>query len=150
MENLAHLNCDRQITDRIKVIKSILDTYLHLSTGTKKEVSISFQLILSVQERILELEKISQFFDNNANKIIYPEHINEISATIGARIQLARENLGLSEADLARQFNTYSNHISDWECSAAEPSASQIIPLANTLKCDPVWLLTGKNLETIK
>ncbi|MDH0315287.1 helix-turn-helix domain-containing protein [Klebsiella pasteurii] len=59
------------------------------------------------------------------------------------RIQLARENLGLSEADLARQLNTYSDHISDWECGITEPPASMIIPLANALKCDPLWLLTG-------
>lgn len=65
----------------------------------------------------------------------------------GYRIQLARKNLGLSEADVARQLNTYSDHISDWECSTAEPSASQIIPLANALNCDPLWLLTGDNPE---
>lgn len=63
--------------------------------------------------------------------------------SLGDHIQLARENLGLSEADLARQLNTYSDHISDWECGITEPPASMIIPLANALKCDPLWLLTG-------
>lgn len=63
---------------------------------------------------------------------------------ISSRIQLAHENLGLSEADLARQLNTYSDHISDWECGVTEPPASMIIPLANALKCDPLWLLTGE------
>lgn len=63
---------------------------------------------------------------------------------IAFRIQLARENLGLSEADLARKLNTYSDHISDWECGITEPPASRIIPLANALKCDPLWLLTGE------
>lgn len=63
--------------------------------------------------------------------------------TIAFRIQLARENLGLSEADLARLLNTYSAHISDWEYGTTEPPASAIIPLANALKCDPLWLLTG-------
>ncbi|CAA0273353.1 helix-turn-helix domain-containing protein [Klebsiella michiganensis] len=66
------------------------------------------------------------------------------------RIQLARENLGLSEADLARQLNTYSDHISDWECGITEPPASIIIPLANALKCDPLWLLTGNNAEVVE
>lgn len=64
--------------------------------------------------------------------------------TIAFRIQLARENLGLTEADLARKLNTYSDHISDWECGTTEPPASMIIPLANALKCDPLWLLTGE------
>ncbi|TNL00616.1 hypothetical protein CYD30_28745, partial [Kosakonia cowanii] len=62
-------------------------------------------------------------------------------STTGFRIQLAREDLGLTEADLARALNTYSDHISDWECGVTEPPASVIIPLANALKCDPLWLL---------
>ncbi|MEQ5055775.1 helix-turn-helix domain-containing protein [Klebsiella michiganensis] len=65
------------------------------------------------------------------------------SQDLNFRIQLARENLGLSEADLARQLNTYSDHISDWECGITEPPASMIIPLSSALKCDPLWLLTG-------
>ncbi|EBB5940691.1 helix-turn-helix domain-containing protein [Salmonella enterica] len=66
------------------------------------------------------------------------------NSNIAYRIQFARENLGISEADLARKLNTYSDHISDWECGIAEPPASVIIPLANALKCDPMWLLTGE------
>ncbi|EAX4622199.1 helix-turn-helix domain-containing protein [Salmonella enterica subsp. arizonae] len=66
------------------------------------------------------------------------------NSSIATRIQLARENLGLTEADLARKLNTYSDHISDWECGTTEPPASMIIPLANALKCDPLWLLTGE------
>ncbi|HGU6444118.1 TPA: helix-turn-helix domain-containing protein [Citrobacter amalonaticus] len=63
------------------------------------------------------------------------------------RIQLAREKLGLSEVDLAQSLNTYSDHISGWECGTIEPPASVIIPLANALKCDPLWLLTGKSMD---
>lgn len=66
---------------------------------------------------------------------------------INGRILLARENLGLSEADLARQLNTYSDHISDWECGITEVPASMIIPLASALGCDPLWLLTGNNTK---
>ncbi|TNL03459.1 hypothetical protein CYD30_25105, partial [Kosakonia cowanii] len=62
---------------------------------------------------------------------------------LGDRIQLARENLGLTEADLARALNTYSDHISDWECGLTEPPAGMVIPLVNALKCDLHWLLTG-------
>lgn len=69
-----------------------------------------------------------------------------VPEAISFRIQLARERLDLTEADLARLLNTYSDHISDWECGTTEPPASMIIPLANALKCDPLWLLTG-NIE---
>ncbi|HIF2381977.1 TPA: helix-turn-helix domain-containing protein [Salmonella enterica] len=72
------------------------------------------------------------------------------STRLSSRIQLARENFGLTEADLARKLNTYSDHISDWECDITEPPASMIIPLANALKCDPLWLLTGNNPEIVE
>lgn len=73
-----------------------------------------------------------------------------IASNIHDRIQFAREKLGLTEDYLARKLNTYSDHTSDWECGITEPTASQIIPLANALKCDPLWLLTGNNTETAK
>ncbi|HEY3984982.1 helix-turn-helix domain-containing protein [Cedecea sp.] len=63
---------------------------------------------------------------------------------VGSRIQIIREILGLTEAELARKLNTYSDHISDWECGISEPPASMVIPLANCLKCDLMWLLTGE------
>lgn len=40
---------------------------------------------------------------------------------LGDRIQIARENLDIAEAELARKLNTYSDHISDWECGITEP-----------------------------
>ncbi|ELE9728692.1 helix-turn-helix domain-containing protein [Enterobacter kobei] len=70
---------------------------------------------------------------------------DSVNLVLGDRIKIARENLGLSEADLARNLNNYSYHISDWECGITEPPVSMIIPLANALKCDPLWLLTGNN-----
>lgn len=63
---------------------------------------------------------------------------------IGSRIETVRKKLGLTEADLARMIHTYSDPISDWECGICEVPADQIVPLANALGCDPMWLLTGK------
>ncbi|WP_181264144.1 hypothetical protein [Escherichia coli] len=40
-------------------------------------------------------------------------------------------------------IHTYNDPINDWECGICEVPASQIIPLANALGCDPMWLLTG-------
>ncbi|MGK0736957.1 helix-turn-helix domain-containing protein [Yokenella regensburgei] len=67
---------------------------------------------------------------------------------LGGRIQLARENLDLTEAELAIKLNTYSDHISDWECGITEPPARMVIPLANALKCDLLWLLAGEPVAT--
>lgn len=64
--------------------------------------------------------------------------------SIGTRIEAARKKLGLTEADLARMIHTYSNPINDWECGICEVPANQIVPLADALHCDPMWLLAGE------
>lgn len=68
--------------------------------------------------------------------------------SLSDRLQLARENLGLNEADVARELGIYSDHISDWECGITELPAGMVIPLANALKCDPLWLLSGESSAT--
>ncbi|HHS9742149.1 TPA: helix-turn-helix domain-containing protein [Raoultella ornithinolytica] len=134
------------ISDSLSVIRSILETATHLLSGSNKETELSADLSILALNKIILLEKESVVVSDNINKrlTIAP------SVTISNRIQLARENLGLSEADFARKLNTYSDHISDWECGITEPPASMIIPLANALKCDPLWLLTGNGLAVAK
>ncbi|EIW3594473.1 helix-turn-helix domain-containing protein [Salmonella enterica] len=66
-------------------------------------------------------------------------------ALIGERIRIARENLGMSLDDLAAAVIPDDVEvISEWENSKSEPCASEIIRLSQTLKCDPMWLLTGQ------
>ncbi|HBL9999477.1 TPA: helix-turn-helix domain-containing protein, partial [Salmonella enterica subsp. enterica serovar Kodjovi] len=63
---------------------------------------------------------------------------------IGYRIQIARESLGMSEDDLAEKLNIHPGDVLTWEDGADQPLAGMVIPLANALKCDPMWLLTGE------
>ncbi|ENU7734915.1 helix-turn-helix domain-containing protein [Salmonella enterica] len=64
---------------------------------------------------------------------------------LGNRIQIARENLGMSLDDLAAAVLPDDVEvISEWENRKSEPCASEIIRLSQALKCDPMWLLTGK------
>lgn len=95
-----------------------------------------------------ELLSIASEYSSKAQKDNEQQHVtssrDSTALSLSERIQITRENLGLSEADLARQLNTYSDHISDWECGITEPPASMITPLANALKCDPLWLLSGE------
>lgn len=58
-------------------------------------------------------------------------------------IRTQREACGLTTAELARLLNIDEEIILQWECGKGEPLASQVIPLANVLGCDPMWLLTG-------
>ncbi|HIB1546997.1 TPA: helix-turn-helix domain-containing protein [Salmonella enterica subsp. enterica serovar Muenchen] len=64
---------------------------------------------------------------------------------IGYRIQIARENLGMSEDDLAEKLDIHPGDVLTWEDGTDQPLAGMIIPLANALKCDPMWLLTGES-----
>ncbi|EAB1940794.1 helix-turn-helix domain-containing protein [Salmonella enterica] len=65
--------------------------------------------------------------------------------SIGDHIQIARENLGMSEVDLAEKLNIHPGDVLTWEDGTDQPLAGMIIPLANALKCDPMWLLTGES-----
>ncbi|EEA3740290.1 helix-turn-helix domain-containing protein [Salmonella enterica] len=65
-------------------------------------------------------------------------------STIAFRIQIARENLGMSEDDLAEKLDIHPGDVLTWEDGTDQPLAGMIIPLSNALKCDPMWLLTGQ------
>ncbi|EER0991847.1 helix-turn-helix domain-containing protein [Escherichia coli] len=94
---------------------------------------------------VLGCDPLSLLSENNT---AVPVRVNAPEAhmeSIGTRIKSARKKLGLTESDLARMINTYSDPINDWECGIHEVPADQIVPLASALNCDLVWLLTGKS-----
>ncbi|EBN4156603.1 XRE family transcriptional regulator [Salmonella enterica] len=68
--------------------------------------------------------------------------------TIAFRIRLARENLNMSEDDLAEKLDIHPGDVLAWEDGTDQPLAGMIIPLANALKCDPLWLLTGETVNS--
>ncbi|HAN1284978.1 TPA: helix-turn-helix domain-containing protein [Escherichia coli] len=93
---------------------------------------------------VLGCDPLSLLSENTA----VPVRVNAPEAhmeSIGTRIKSARKKLGLTESDLARMINTYSDPINDWECGIHEVPADQIVPLASALNCDLMWLLTGKS-----
>ncbi|EAQ6130885.1 helix-turn-helix domain-containing protein [Salmonella enterica] len=89
-----------------------------------------------------------------ADIVIYGDRVvknrlESIPGTIGFRINLARKNSGMSEAKLAAATGlTDVKTIQELELSDYEPCASEIIRLAQALRCDPLWLLTGEELTT--
>ncbi|EHD9189860.1 helix-turn-helix domain-containing protein [Salmonella enterica] len=138
---MNNLNSLIEITDRLDALLSIIGAYSQ-DSEEKHCINIAWDLNYDLRMKLFDFQKKYPTTDP------YPDE--DLPTTgytpynIGNRIQIARENLGLSEADLARQLGTYSDHISDWECGITEPPASMVIPLANALKCDPMWLLTGE------
>lgn len=135
-----------EITDKLDSLLSLVERHSP-STELKSCIGIAWDFNYDLRTKLFEL-KAEIATDKPLIAVAKdPLHANNLG-TIASRIQLARENLGLSEADLARLLNTYSDHISDWECGTNELPANIVIPLANALKCDPLWLLTGKLIAT--
>ncbi|UJY48906.1 helix-turn-helix transcriptional regulator [Escherichia coli] len=59
-------------------------------------------------------------------------------------LRTQREACGLTTAELARLLDLDEEIIIQWESGEYEPTISMLIPLANILGCDPMWLLTGE------
>lgn len=59
-------------------------------------------------------------------------------------LRTQRETCGLTTAELARLLDLDEEIIIQWESGEYEPTISMLIPLANVLGCDPMWLLTGE------
>ncbi|ENT4610108.1 helix-turn-helix domain-containing protein [Salmonella enterica] len=136
IDNASKINVKREYyEDACAVIHSCIESSLFLLTEEEGDYSHSItQLLLVAQKR--------------ANSICAPTNYLyqslSLPETIAFRIQLARENLGLSEADLAEKLDIHPGDVLTWEDGTDQPLAGMIIPLSNALKCDPMWLLTGE------
>ena len=67
---------------------------------------------------------------------------------IGDRIRVARLNLGLSQAELAKRANVSQGTIGQLE-SGRNQSSGKIVELAAALNVSPEWLLYGKNPPSV-
>ncbi|STB37684.1 helix-turn-helix domain-containing protein [Citrobacter koseri] len=108
--------------------------------ATRNYIDIADELIDIVHQYLKEAT-------TTTNKQPAPLHANELG-TIAFRIQLARKNIGLSEADLAGALGLIPECIADWEDGNCPVEATYIIPLAAALKCDPLWLLDDRSKST--
>lgn len=63
--------------------------------------------------------------------------------TIGARIRQRREQLGLSQDDMAEKVGVRREAVSQWERDETSPKKSRLRELAEFLRCDMGWLLDG-------
>lgn len=67
-----------------------------------------------------------------------------LNTTIGNRIKLARENMGLTQEELAEKINRSTQFISTIERGVAGASLETIISLCEVLNVSSEWLLCGK------
>lgn len=66
------------------------------------------------------------------------------AATFGDRVQAAREALGISQTDLARQLGVKLRTVSAWEDDLSEPRANKLQMLSGILNVSLMWLLNGE------
>ncbi len=72
------------------------------------------------------------------------------NTSIGNTIRMLRKFQQLTQKQVAESIGVTAGAVTQWELGATEPSWKYILPLANVLKCDPLWLLTGNPQENQK
>lgn len=68
----------------------------------------------------------------------------QTQTTTGSRIEQARNQLGLSLAQLASRISVESKTLANWEKNRIEPRGEELMKLAGVLQVPMVWLLTGE------
>lgn len=63
--------------------------------------------------------------------------------SIGKRIKQRRQELGLSQIELAYQINISPGNLSKLEAGSSLPSSQALIKLSEALDCSTDWLLLG-------
>lgn len=66
------------------------------------------------------------------------------AATFGDRVSGAREALGLSQNELARNLGVKVKTVRNWENDTAEPRANKLQMLSGVLGVSLMWLLNGE------
>ncbi len=76
--------------------------------------------------------------------------VKEIPQPFGPRLQVARENAGLSQAELARRVGVMVGSIKAWETNTHKPRANRLQMLAGVLDVSLPWLLEGRENAYMK
>ncbi|MGY3439257.1 MULTISPECIES: helix-turn-helix domain-containing protein [unclassified Marinovum] len=66
------------------------------------------------------------------------------AATFGDRLAAAREQAGMSQADLAKRLGVKLSTLKKWEDDLLEPRANRLSMMAGLLNVTFMWLLNGE------
>ncbi|MEM0900883.1 MAG: helix-turn-helix domain-containing protein [Pseudomonadota bacterium] len=81
---------------------------------------------------------------NDQTESLTPEEEIYAGDTMGGRLVAAREAMGFTTAQFARQLGIKSSTLQNWENDRAEPRSNKLIMLAGMLNVSPTWILTGR------
>ena len=70
--------------------------------------------------------------------------------SLGLRIKEVREKAGLNQDEFAKLLGLTPNTVSRYEQGHRLPDSNFLTHLVEKFKCDPGWLLTGKELKIIE
>ena len=65
------------------------------------------------------------------------------ATTFGDRVAGAREQAGMTQAELAKRLGVKKKTLEDWENDYAEPRANRLSMMAGLMNVTLTWLLTG-------
>lgn len=66
-----------------------------------------------------------------------------VQTTTGSRIELARNQLGLTIPQLARRIGVMRKTLENWENDRSDPRVDKLVKLSGVLQMPLIWLLTG-------
>ena len=76
--------------------------------------------------------------------LLFSETAHASDDTIGGRISLARDTMGLSVEDIAAVAGVTVETWTNWENDRAEPRSNRLDMLARILRVNIAWLLDGQ------
>lgn len=102
---------------------------------------------MAAMKASLDMNVKSYFGDNGKEsftdwRVAQPAHLADLS-TLGRRIAWARDQLGLSQLQIADHFGITSQAVSQWEADKTAPGQARLASLARLLQLRLDWLMEG-------
>ncbi len=82
--------------------------------------------------------------------ILAPRHNAETADTVGGRISLARDAIGLTVDQISAVAGVTAETWANWENDRAEPRSNRLDMLARILQVSIAWLLGGQGEGPVK
>ena len=64
--------------------------------------------------------------------------------TIGLKIKERRQELGITQEQIANSLDVNPSHVSNIECGSANPSLTALVRIANVLECSVDYFISGE------
>ncbi|TBL56446.1 helix-turn-helix domain-containing protein [Hafnia paralvei] len=101
------------------------------------------QSLIRIKNDYISESLHSKYNDHSLQKPLHAPFNNDL--TLGPRIHDMRELRELNHLELGEMIGVSRSCVEAWEDGTTVPGCNHLVPLANALNCDPLWLLTGES-----